>query len=197
MSEQFFLLRIGLLNIKPEIWRRFVVPADISLDRLHDVIQIVMGWRDSHLHEFTIKNQGYTEYPEEEADGLPCGDYRLKDLINRRGQTFGYLYDFGDSWDHELKIEKTRYPAQDMHFGIECLDGARACPQEDVGGIGGYCEFCEALKDPEHEEHESYMRWCGGNYDSEKFDIDAVNWELTKYQRWSRDRNLLWDEYDV
>ncbi len=63
MNERFYLLKIQLLDIESAIWRRFVVPASITLDRLHDVIQIVMGWTDSHLHEFTIENQRYTEYP--------------------------------------------------------------------------------------------------------------------------------------
>ena len=77
MNERLYLLKIRLLEIEPEIWRRFVVPADITLDRLHDVIQIVMGWTDSHLHEFTIGKKRYTEYPESKEDGLECGRYRL------------------------------------------------------------------------------------------------------------------------
>ena len=77
MSERCYLLKILLLDIEPSIWRRFVVPASITLDRLHDVIQIVMGWTDSHLHEFTIGNKRYTEYPQSKEDGLECGRYRL------------------------------------------------------------------------------------------------------------------------
>ena len=97
MNERFYLLKIQLLDIEPVIWRRFAVPASITLDRLHDIIQIVMGWTDSHLHEFTIGNKRYTEYPESKGDGLVCGRYRLGDLIKQKGRTFRYLYDFGDS----------------------------------------------------------------------------------------------------
>ena len=81
MNERNYLLKISLLEIEPEIWRRFVVPADITLDRLHDVIQIVMGWTDSHLHEFRIGKNRYTEYPESKEEGLECGRYRLGEAI--------------------------------------------------------------------------------------------------------------------
>ena len=191
MNERFYLLRIQLLDIRPEIWRRFVVPANITLDRLHDIIQIVMDWTDSHLHEFTIGKKRYTEYPESE-DVLACGKYRLGDLIKQKGRTFSYLYDFGDSWEHEIVIEESRYSNPKLRTELACLEGERACPPEDVGGMPGYFEFCNALKDPKHEEHESYMEWSGGDFDSEWFDADSVNWELMKYLRWSRDRYQNW-----
>ena len=161
MNERLYLLKIRLLEIELEIWRRFVVPADITLGRLHDVIQIVMGWTDSHLYEFMIGQKRYTEYPESKEDGLECGRYRLGDLIKQKGRTFNYLYDFGDSWEHEVIVEDNRYFNPETIYPVECLEGARACPPEDVGSITGYYEFCKALKDPYHEEHESYMQWCG------------------------------------
>ncbi|MEA2109826.1 MAG: plasmid pRiA4b ORF-3 family protein [Pseudomonadota bacterium] len=189
MDERFYLLKIQLLDIELVIWRRFAVPASITLDRLHDVIQIVMGWTDSHLREFTIGNKRYTEYPESKEDGLVCGRYRLGDLIKQKGRTFRYLYDFGDSWDHELVLEENRYFNPEPRTELACLEGERACPPEDVGGVPGYFEFCNALNDPSHEEHESYMEWSGGDYDSERFDSESINWELIKYLRWSRDRH--------
>ncbi len=194
MNERLYLLKIRLLDIEPDIWRRFVVPAAITLDRLHDVIQIVMGWTDSHLHEFTIGKKRYTEYPETEEDGLECGNYRLGQLVRKVGRTFGYLYDFGDHWEHEVTLENSGYFNSQLYYPIECLDGARACPPEDVGGVGGYFEFCRAMSDPYHEEHDSYMQWWGGEYDSEYFDVEEVNWELRKYLSWSRDRYRPWQE---
>lgn len=192
MSERSYLLKIQLLDIEPAIWRRFVMPASITLDRLHDVIQIVMGWTDSHLHEFTIGNKRYTEYPESKEDGLACGRYRLADLIKQKGRTFHYLYDFGDGWEHELVLEESRYFNPELRTELACLDGQRACPPEDVGGVPGYFEFLNALKDLNHEEHESYTEWSGGNFDSERFDPELVDWELMKYLRWSRDRYQNW-----
>jgi hypothetical protein len=200
MNEILYLLRIILLEIKPEIWRRFLVPAGITLDRLHDVVQIVMGWKDYHLHQFTIGRKRHTENPESKEDGLECGNYRLVDLIKQKGRTFGYLYDFGDSWEHKVILEDSRYFNPELRSAIECLDGARACPPEDVGSVPVYYEFCKALKDPNHEEHESYEEWFAGFpwydgvFDSEKFDIEKVNDELMKYLRWSRERFKPWQD---
>ncbi len=193
MKERFYLLEIELIDIEPAIWRRFVVPANITLDRLHDVIQIVMGWTDSHLHEFVISKKRYTEYPESKEDGLECGKYRLGDLIKQKGREFFYHYDFGDGWEHRLVLEENRYPVSTSEPELICMDGERACPPEDVGGVPGYFEFCKALQDPTHEDHESYMDWSGGNFDSEQFDSDSVNWELMKYLRWSRNRYQNWE----
>ena len=193
MNERFYLLKIQLLEIEPAIWRRFVVPGSITLDRLHDVIQIVMGWKDSHLHEFTIGKQRYTEFPENREDGLASGKYRLVDLIKRKGRTFIYTYDFGEDWRHELTIEDSRYTGSGWPAPIFCLEGENACPPEDVGGIPGFFEFCRAMKDPTHEAHEQYMTWWGEPYDREEFNVNAVNQELLKYLRWSRNRYLRWD----
>jgi hypothetical protein len=128
MNDQFYLLKIQLLDIEPAIWWRFVVPSRITLDRLHDVIQIVMGWTDSYLHEFAIGNKRYTEYPESKEDGLACGRYRLGNLIKQKGRTFRYLYDFGDNWEHELVLEESRYFSPELRAELVCLDGQRACP---------------------------------------------------------------------
>ncbi|MCD6569685.1 MAG: plasmid pRiA4b ORF-3 family protein [Deltaproteobacteria bacterium] len=198
MNKRLYLLKIRLLDIKPEIWRRFVVPGSITLDRLHDVIQIVMGWKDYHLHAFTIGKKRYTEDPEFREDGAEDGRYRLGDLMKQKGRTFNYIYDFGDNWEHEIILEDSRYFDPELQSHIECLEGARACPPEDVGGIPGYYEFCDALKDPSHEEHKSYKEWFAGFpwydgiFNSERFDMEKVNYELMKYQRWSRDRCHLW-----
>ena len=135
MNEHVYLLKIRLLDVKPEIWRRYVVPASITLDRLHDVIQILMGWHDSHLHQFTIGKVRYTEYPEFEEEGFACGQYRLNDLIKEEGATFSYLYDFGDSWEHELILEENHYWIPEHQSDLVCLEGARACPQEDIYSV--------------------------------------------------------------
>ena len=196
MEYRFYQLKIALLDIEPTIWRKFVVPAHITLDRLHDVIQIVMGWRDCHLHEFTIKKKQFTEAPETKNYGLEEGKYRLADLVKKKGSKFHYRYDFGDRWEHELTLENSRYKLPEDIFGhsaiLTCQSGKRACPPEDVGSVPGYLNFCEALTDPEHPEHENYMQWCGGGYNSEYFDPDEVNEELLRYLRWSRPRYIDW-----
>jgi hypothetical protein len=203
MSESQYLLKITLNDIKPEIWRSFVVPGLISLDRLHEVIQIVMGWLDYHLYQFEISGKKYVERPDSKDEGLVAGKYRLKDLIKAKGRSFQYIYDFGDWWEHKITIEDNNYvPIEDAvssFFGkppIECLSGARACPPEDVGGVLGYYDFCEAINSPKHEEHQSMKEWVSGfypggkEYDSNFFDLEAVKHELAKYLRWSRPRYL-------
>lgn len=195
MNERMYLLKIRLTEIEPEIWRRFVVPGDITLDRLHDVIQIVMGWTNSHLHLFTIGKRRFTESPEQAEDGLESGKHRLVDLIKQKGSTFRYLYDFGDHWEHEIVIEDSHFPNSNMRTEMVCLDGERACPPEDVGGVPGYMDFCNALNNPDHEEHERYMEWSGGNYDSEHFSTRDINLDLLKFRRWSRDRHQIWRKY--
>jgi hypothetical protein len=192
MNGRFYLLKIHLVDIEPVIWRRFVAPASITLDRVHDVIQIVMGWTDSHLHEFIIGKKHYTEYPESKEDGLECGKYRLGDLIKQKSRTFSYIYDFGDNWQHELILEENRYFNPELRTELACLEGERSCLPEDVGGVPGYSKFCKALKNPNHEEHERYMELSGGSVDREQFDSDSMNWKLMKYLRWSRDRDQNW-----
>ena len=199
MNDRRYLLKIRLLDIKPEIYRNFVVPANITLDRLHDVLQIVMGWKDAHLHGFTIGMKSYTEDPESEEDGAQEGMFRLVDLLEEEGRTFGYLYDFGDCWQHEITILSNRHVDPDSQSRLECVEGAGACPPEDVGGVPGYFEFCQALRDPKHEEHERYKSWYASFpwydtiFDSERYDIEKVNSELLKYLRWSRERSKSWD----
>lgn len=95
-------------------------------------------------------------------------------------------------WEHELVLEENWYFNPEDRTELDCIEGERACPPEDVGGAPGYYEFCKALKDPNHLNHESYRVWSGGDYDSERFDLEAVCSELRKYLRWSRDRYLRW-----
>jgi hypothetical protein len=199
MDDRLYLLTIELLDIEPKIWRRFVVPGSITLDRLHDVIQIVMGWQDCHLHEFVIGKKKYTENPEEKDDGEVDGRFRLVDLAKQKGRSIRYLYDFGDSWEHEITIEDSRYSHPQSQGPVECLDGARACPPEDVGGTEGFFDFCEAVLDPAHQDHEQVTQWYGGFphyngvFNPEAYDVAKVNDELLKYLRWSRARSLTWE----
>ena len=198
MNQPLYLLRISVQDIEPEIWRRFVVPADITLDRLHDVVQIVMGWEDHHLHEFIVNGGKYTENPETVEDGLEEGKVRLKDLIHKNGQKFVYHYDFGDDWFHDVVLEDCRYSNAELLSPVECLDGERACPPEDIGGIPGYEELCRELAEmddddideDDEDQGEWEEEWDDEEYDSEEFDLEYVNHELLIYQRWARNRAL-------
>lgn len=178
-------LKISLDGVQPPIWRRLQVPGDISLFKLHFVFQIAMGWTNSHLHEFHIAGQYYGTLFEdewEEREIRPESDYQLEQVIPGKGFQFGYLYDFGDSWEHTVRVEDILESTGEQHYPA-CLAGARACPPEDVGGTGGFEEFLEAIADPNHPEHESYLTWLGGNYDPEAFDRDRVDRELKNIER--------------
>ena len=169
------------------------------MQKLHDILQIVMGWTDSHLHMFEI---GETRYSVPDWDDWgemnyrDEADYTLDQLFEHEGQGFRYEYDFGDSWWHTLTIEKIISEEGGVRYPV-CVDGRRACPPEDVGGTGGYEEFLEVLADPEHEDHEHYTIWAGGRFDSEEFDLETVNQKLRAMgQGQSEYRKSDWPIFD-
>ena len=185
----YFVLRVALDEVRPPVWRRFVVPASITLDLLHDVLQVVMGWEDYHLHEFTIGGTHYTEGPEELYDGhnekgLDENGVVLSMLVDTPKAKFTYLYDFGDGWRHTVTVEKIEPIPAGHGVRLVCLAGKRRCPPEDVGGPFGYGEYLHALADPEHDEHQAMLDWRG-EFDPTDFYTEDVNAELAKLIRWS------------
>jgi hypothetical protein len=169
-----YQFKITLLETRPPIWRRILV-SDGTLDDLHEHIQAAMGWTNSHLHEFEIKGRVYGD-PELLDDGFGDIEFidslqtNLGDLLagKRPLRKFRYSYDFGDGWEHAIEFEGV-VPAESGKKYPCCLDGKRACPPEDVGGVWGYAEFLEAIRNPKHEEYESYLEWIGGEFDPEAF----------------------------
>lgn len=190
---QKYQLKIELNGLTLVIWRRFIVPSRISLDRLHDIIQIVMGWRDYHLHEFIIKDKTYTENPESSDEGKEERNFILGNLIKRKNISFEYNYDFGDRWSHAVTVENINFSGN-VRFPVCCLEGARACPPEDVGGIYKYDDFCRSISDENDSRHEDMKYWYASvswhkeKFNSEEFNPELVTIELLKYLRWSRPR---------
>jgi hypothetical protein len=176
-EPQIYRIKITLKGVKPPIWRRVRVSGDITLDVLHEIIQATMGWWNAHLHQFAIRGTSYgTPYPDF-GFGVDMEDetqFRLDQVAPREGLKFTYEYDFGDSWYHELLVERISAPTADLPHPL-CLTGRRACPPEDVGGIWGYASFLEAIRDPDHPEHEDYMEWVGDEFDPEAFDLEEAN----------------------
>ena len=139
-----------------------------------------MGWEDCHLHSFEIAGQTY-EMPDEDDDddeAVDEGSVILVDLVET-GARFSYEYDFGDSWNHQIVVEAVESAPQALKFAV-CLEGQRACPPEDCGGVSGFAEFLEAIGDPDHDEHQDYLSWVGGSFDWERFDLAAVNATLQR-----------------
>jgi hypothetical protein len=180
LSDQIYQLKITLRDSKPPIWRRVMVPSTFSLYKLHQVIQRAMGWTNSHLHQFIIDGQYYS-IPSS-TDWEPIIDehlYTLRQIAPHAKRKFVYEYDFGDSWEHTIVVEKILPPETGAKYPM-CIKGKRACPPEDVGGVWGYATFLEAINDPTHEEHDSYVEWSGGEFDSEEFNLDEINQGLRR-----------------
>lgn len=173
-SKRIYQLRISIVDISPEIWRRIQV-RECTLERLHEHIQLAYGWWNYHLHQFMVGDRRYGD-PWLLDDGF--GDFeiedstqtKLRDIVPEDGRRFrfNYQYDFGDGWVFEILFEGCLEAKKGERYPI-CLEGERACPPEDVGGVGGYFEYCEAMADPTHEDHQDLMAWRGP-YDPEAFD---------------------------
>jgi hypothetical protein len=175
---QVYQLKISLKGAKPPIWRRVQVASDITLGKLHRIIQDAMGWFDCHLHSFLIHGVEYGQpAPEYDFQVRSERTVKLDQIVPKEKFKFLYTYDFGDSWDHEILVEKILPPDPQTHYPI-CLGGKRACPPEDCGGVWGYAEFLEAIQSPDHPEHDELLEWVGGEFDPEDFDLDAINDQL-------------------
>lgn len=187
MAGHVYQLKITLKAIRPPIWRRFQVPVDTTLARLHLIIQRVMGWTNSHLHEFVVDRRRYgTGLREWREVGAPEvlneRRFTVADVAPTAGRRLEYTYDFGDSWEHDIRVEKI-LPAEPGQRYPVCLAGARACPPEDCGSYPGYIGFLEAIGDPRNPEHEDMLQWIGGHFDPEAFNVEAVNRALLRFRR--------------
>jgi Plasmid pRiA4b ORF-3-like protein len=142
------------------------------------VIQVVMGWENSHMHQFLLNGKYYGQAGTDDLDLEDEEDIRLSQIFTgRKKPRLVYEYDFGDSWRHEIRLEKRSEPEPKVKYP-RCVEGARACPPEDCGGAWGYADFLEAISDKKHPEHRDMKEWIGGKFDPEKFSIEAVNREL-------------------
>lgn len=188
-GRQVYQLRIDLKDAKPPIWRR-IQTEDCSLQDLHFHIQASMGWMNSHLYEIEVQGRRFSSAPPlddggfDEFDTEDATEVRLSQLLAESGGQLQlrYLYDFGDSWEHVIKLEDVLAAEPQKRYPI-CTDGRRACPPEDCGGIWGYYDFVAAIADPNHEEHEDMMEW-NGPYDPEEFDPKTATKEMHQWTRW-------------
>ena len=180
-------IRVSLCDSEPEIWRRIIVAGDANLGFLHAVLQVAMGWSNSHLHQF---DDGEHLYADPQLDGddystdqqSPKDEFlvTISDLLHTEGEELGYLYDFGDSWEHVIVLEKIiKDHPQYSGFPV-CIDGARACPPDDCGGMGGYEDLCEIIKSPKNDGYDEMMDWLGRKFNPEKFDLKKTNKFLQK-----------------
>lgn len=173
-ASKVYRFKITLEETQPAIWRR-IETRDVPLEKLHELIQTAMGWTNSHLHCFRIGEKRYTDprLMDDVFDDLGETSYagiRVSDLVAEYGSQMKlkYEYDYGDGWQHTVKLEKVTEAQPRVRYP-RCVDGARACPPEDVGGVWGYVDFVEAITNPDHEQHEEFLEW-NGPFDPEHFD---------------------------
>ena len=173
-----YQLKITLQGSKPAIWRRLQVKSNITLEKLHRIFQIVMGWDDYHLHQFII-DRIYYGIPDPDFDLEVINERRIKldSVVTREKYSFIYEYDFGDSWEHKIVVEKIMSPEAGVKYPI-CIGGKLACPPEDCGGIWGYSDLLKTIQDQNDPEYEDMLEWLGGEFDPDYFDLEAINSEL-------------------
>ena len=176
-----YRVKVELLDASPPIWRRLDLRSDLMLPRLHLILQEAMGWTNSHLHEFVHSNSrqdldaehfASMDFPDAgEMGELDEADVRLDELAHSVGDTFLYLYDFGDSWWHRVTVEKVLEPDDDGEVpDATVVAGRRACPPEDCGGMWSYTEWISGDMDPDGWESELVEFWAG--WDAEEFELD-------------------------
>jgi hypothetical protein len=183
-------LKITLDDVKPVVMRRVEVPFDIRLDRLHLTFQAAMGWTNSHLYEIRAGGVGWST-PDPDADW--AGDFidarkaRLGDILEDIGtKTLKYLYDFGDGWEHTIKIERLIDPEPAILYP-RLIQAKGHCPPEDVGGPWGYGELLEAIADPSHERHSELKEWLADDFKPNVVDVDGLSHDVADLaRRWSR-----------
>lgn len=167
-------LRVELLNVRPTVWRTVLVAPDITLLRLHDVLQAAFGWEDRHLHEFRAgdKRWGRPDPAFDRPGSVASERARLVRVLPTSGR-LDYHYDFGDGWVHLIQLQGTEEaPWRDLP---RCVAGANACPPEDCGGPHGYDELRRILADPSDPEHAAMRRWAGRQFDPTKFVLTTAN----------------------
>jgi hypothetical protein len=164
-----------LVGVKPAIWRRIQI-KDCTFDRLHEHIQTAMGWTNSHLHQFDVDGQLYGDPAllEENFHEMNCRDSTITLISSvlskdKPGLCMRYEYDFGDSWEHEVLFEGCPQPAPGQRYPI-CVEGQRACPPEDVGGVHGYTEFLKTIRGRNRKARVEMLEWVDGWFDAEEFD---------------------------
>ena len=189
-------IRVTLPEIEPAVWRQLVIPGTWHLGQLHLAIQAAFNWWNCHLHEFNIGGLRYGDPELLEGDDFQDGprvfderEVRLLDFGRGGAVSFSYLYDFGDCWRHTVEIEQFLALDAAPKAGT-CVAGARACPPEDVGGVGGYERFLAIMADRNDPEHADMKHWCGGHFDPDWFDLTRTDKDVRNALRANVRRRL-------
>ena len=187
VEDQIFKLRISLEGPEPLVWRQVLVPGIFTLEALHSVFQLVMGWQMKHLYDFEITGQRYSE-PDEFND-IPTKSVASSLTAALNGEkSFAYNYDFGDGWRHLVQVEDVVSREDEFNYPI-CVGGENACPPEDCGGFPGFEELKQKLDNKKDPEHKEMLRWVGGYFDPKTFDANRINRDMLWMIDWRREPN--------
>lgn len=198
-------VHLSLDDTEPQVWRRLTIPGGLDLEAVHDVVQVAMGWTNSHMHRFQLGKGRQRQFfltgwdLDEGEEGVAETDARLDQVLRARGNTLRYTYDFGDSWDHTLRLESSAAVtpttgASDTASASAsppiCLAGAGACPPEDVGGIPGYEEMAEWARDGYGSAHAPQGRdaedlaelraWLSADWHPDEFSVEETSRNLAR-----------------
>ena len=179
-------LNVTLEYMEPAVKRRLEAPFDLRLDRLHQTLQAAFGWTDSHLWEISARDIRWGIPDPDWGDGpLNARKATLFDVIEDTGaKTLRYLYDFGDGWEHVIKVTTITDGDPETNYPV-LLDGKGRCPPEDVDGPWGYGDFLEAIEDPNHENHEHWLEWGPPDFDPNDAQLDQLKANVAKLaKRW-------------
>ncbi|OOM79894.1 plasmid pRiA4b ORF-3 family protein [Clostridium sp. BL-8] len=209
-----YKIKITLQGSAPLIWRRVIVPAEITFKRLHDIIQLSMGWSNCHLYDFNLVEEKLRITGDEES----IAEYEMysKIKLTKKNDPYGfianllevkpklsskvkidkylnqdfniaYIYDLGEYWKHEIALEEK---IEDYEYECPmCLEGEGACPPEDIGGICGYTEFLEIINNEKHPEYEETKEWVSNQHYEDVFDIEKINVHLANMFMKKNSRN--------
>ena len=147
-----------------------------------------MGWFNTHLYEIRARNVGWGIPDRDWGDGpLDARKANLGDVLEDVGtKTLRYLYDFGDGWEHTIKVERLIDPEPGALYP-RLIEASGRCPPEDIGGPWGYAEFLEAIGNPKHERHDEFKEWFADDFDPNLVDAGWLAEEVTTLaKRWSR-----------
>ncbi|MBN2829727.1 MAG: plasmid pRiA4b ORF-3 family protein [Candidatus Cloacimonetes bacterium] len=200
MKIRFYLLHIKLANVEYDVWRKLIVPSNISLDRLHDVLQIAMSWEDYGSHYFLIKGETFHDVAEDEEEQEDWSDdderiVSLDEVITKKGEVFQYFYNNDTTWELQIKLENDKlvYPRQELL--VECLSGNMFAPLEDLHSLEEYKQLYNVLDEPDSE---LFKEMLGNNpftsliFSKGSIDPHLINAKLREFLLWSRDRAMDW-----
>lgn len=195
-DKTLYQLKITLKDSKPPIWRTVLIDSEITLDELHYVIQIAMQWENYHLHQFS-KHEIFYGNPNLIDDVEDSREHYVNEVLIKEKDSINYEYDFGDSWNHKITLEKILPWDESKTYPI-CLKGKRAGPPEDCGGIYGYYNMLEVINEPEHPDYEEVMEYLigdvGESYDPEHFNLEDINLAFKNWNYEAYDESFLQEQ---